>query len=155
MDLNEAITHCDDRGMKCNEVECAAQHRQLAVWLRQLRDIKNGSLDSLTDCEVYAVAEAIDEIVAGRKVKDYYFEPAKLGNEVVSWYGANIVSKEAWDDRGYHDDLERQELIPLPGTFSWYTEGLIIDAGNLCLTEQDIVSIMTEHGFERAPSVRY
>ena len=36
MTIDEAIQHCDEVANACKETECAAEHRQLAEWLREL-----------------------------------------------------------------------------------------------------------------------
>ena len=39
MDINEAIKHCKKKSLECKN-ECGHEHRQLAVWLTQLKKIK-------------------------------------------------------------------------------------------------------------------
>jgi hypothetical protein len=160
MNLNEAITHCEDvvrdsavhNATDCEKVKCYEEHRQLAMWLRQLRDIKGGNLTSLTDEELCAIAETIDELLEQRKVKEYYFIPRMLGNEQLCWYGATIIRKSVWhDDDCIYEEDDRQYLIPIPDGFSWRADGLIVNDSDRRLTEQDVDEIMSAHGFERAP----
>ena len=40
MTLDEAIKHCEEKS--CGNSECAADHRQLADWLKELREYRNG-----------------------------------------------------------------------------------------------------------------
>ena len=47
MTLDEAIKHCEEKG--CSNTECAAEHRQLAKWLKELKKTRNETLPKLTD----------------------------------------------------------------------------------------------------------
>ena len=38
MTLDEAIKHAEEKGKSCDA--CAAEHRQLATWLKELREYK-------------------------------------------------------------------------------------------------------------------
>lgn len=40
MTLEEAIEHCREKS--CNNSECAAEHKQLAEWLTELKALKDG-----------------------------------------------------------------------------------------------------------------
>ena len=40
MTIDEAIRHCEEVAEKMNDCECAADHRQLAEWLRELKEAK-------------------------------------------------------------------------------------------------------------------
>ena len=42
MSLDEAIKHATDKSYRLTG-DCAAEHRQLAEWLRELRDWRNGA----------------------------------------------------------------------------------------------------------------
>jgi hypothetical protein len=39
MTLEEAIAHCEERA-KADCTECAKEHRQLAEWLKELKDLR-------------------------------------------------------------------------------------------------------------------
>ena len=41
MNLNEAIRHCEEVAEKCPWPGCVTDHKQLASWLRELRDYKS------------------------------------------------------------------------------------------------------------------
>ena len=47
MTLDEAIEHCE--GIGCSNTECAAEHRQLAKWLKELKEKRSETLPKLTD----------------------------------------------------------------------------------------------------------
>lgn len=38
MTLEEAIKHCEEKGRGCTE--CAAEHRQLSNWLKELKNLR-------------------------------------------------------------------------------------------------------------------
>ena len=40
MTIDEAIRHCEEVAEKMNDCECAADHRQLAEWLRELKELR-------------------------------------------------------------------------------------------------------------------
>lgn len=40
MTLEEAIKHCEEVALQINDCECAADHRQLAEWLTELKELK-------------------------------------------------------------------------------------------------------------------
>lgn len=51
MTLEEAIDHAETvANATCNE--CAAEHRQLAVWLKELRDLRAGLMQVRVPCPV-------------------------------------------------------------------------------------------------------
>lgn len=40
MTLDEAIKHCEEVANSCDNTECAIDHKQLAEWLRELKELK-------------------------------------------------------------------------------------------------------------------
>ena len=40
MTIDEAIRHCEEVADKMNDCECAADHRQLAEWLTELKELR-------------------------------------------------------------------------------------------------------------------
>lgn len=40
MKLQDAIQHCEDVAEHCDNKECAADHRQLAQWLKELQELR-------------------------------------------------------------------------------------------------------------------
>lgn len=48
MDIEEAIRHCKDIADNCNNEECSLDHRQLMLWLIELKNYrkKYGNIDS-------------------------------------------------------------------------------------------------------------
>ena len=40
MTIDEAIRHCEEVAEKMNDCECAADHRQLAEWLTELKELR-------------------------------------------------------------------------------------------------------------------
>jgi hypothetical protein len=43
MSLDEAIKHAEEVANKTNCSECSDQHRQLAEWLKELKEYRRGS----------------------------------------------------------------------------------------------------------------
>lgn len=76
MDLESAIKHCEEvatknlektMGRKADDpyaencMRCATEHRQLAKWLKALRDIKNAMPDTLTtEYEAYVYHKLLE-----------------------------------------------------------------------------------------------
>ena len=46
MTLDEAISHCEEVANRCDNRECASEHRQLAEWLRELKERRASELPS-------------------------------------------------------------------------------------------------------------
>ena len=44
MTIEEAIKHCEEKGRGCTE--CAAEHRQLSNWLKELKNLKRKQTQS-------------------------------------------------------------------------------------------------------------
>ncbi len=44
MTLDEAIAHCDEKS--CGNSECAAEHKQLADWLRELKKYREAEFET-------------------------------------------------------------------------------------------------------------
>ena len=40
MKLEEAIQHCKEVAENCDNEQCAADHKQLARWLQELKELK-------------------------------------------------------------------------------------------------------------------
>lgn len=55
MNLQEAIQHCLDKAQGCDE--CASEHRQLAEWLIELLEYRQGYTDILRDDDVLRAAK--------------------------------------------------------------------------------------------------
>ena len=51
MNLEEAILHCQEISKTCSNKECAKDHKQLAEWLKELKERRDadGSLCYLRD----------------------------------------------------------------------------------------------------------
>ena len=43
MTLDEAIKHCKEISSTCKNIQCAADHAQLAEWLTELKQIKEST----------------------------------------------------------------------------------------------------------------
>ena len=64
MTLEEAIKHCDEvSNTLCNS--CGAEHRQLAAWLRELKDLK-------ADCKAAVKESEPSHFQAKEEGKDNY-----------------------------------------------------------------------------------
>ena len=59
MSIDEAIKHAEEVGNGCNE--CAAEHRQLAEWLRKYQKIEE-VMDSRPDDDAKSNSKALGEI---------------------------------------------------------------------------------------------
>ena len=46
MTLEEAIEHCEEKA--CNNSACAAEHKQLAEWLKELQALRNNSNEEIS-----------------------------------------------------------------------------------------------------------
>lgn len=55
MTLKEAIQYCLDKAQGCDE--CASEHRQLAEWLIELLEYRQGYTDILRDDDVLRAAK--------------------------------------------------------------------------------------------------
>lgn len=53
MTIDEAIRHCEEVAEKMNDCECAADHRQLAEWLRELKEAKRLLKAAVEDINFY------------------------------------------------------------------------------------------------------
>lgn len=51
MTIDEAIAHCEEVADGCSGTECKADHRQLAEWLRELKERRLSAQSEQTDCE--------------------------------------------------------------------------------------------------------
>ena len=47
MNLDEAIKHCEEKG--CGDTKCAAEHRQLAEWLKEVKELRSENYPKLTE----------------------------------------------------------------------------------------------------------
>lgn len=105
--LDEAIQHCDEKSKQCNE--CGREHAQLAVWLRELKQlraekadpwipvsIKNPKYDGTYYCTV-KVKEGIKGMQAGAVTgmecvfvngiwKNDWFQEISHIFDVIAWY---------------------------------------------------------------------
>lgn len=62
MTLDEAIIHCEEVADKCavadRYIECAKEHRQLAEWLKELKEYRKEIVKAVEECrEVVATEE--------------------------------------------------------------------------------------------------
>lgn len=46
MTLDEAIKHCKEVAENCNNLDCALEHKQLAIWLEELKRFKQSIKDN-------------------------------------------------------------------------------------------------------------
>lgn len=51
MTIDEAIAHCKEVADGCSVTACEADHRQLAEWLRELKERRLSAQLEQTDCE--------------------------------------------------------------------------------------------------------
>lgn len=58
MTIDEAIRHCEEVAEKMNDCECAADHRQLAEWLTELKEAKRLLKAAVEDFKV--IGKALD-----------------------------------------------------------------------------------------------
>ena len=100
MTLDEAIKHCEEKG--CSNTECAAEHRQLAKWLKELKKTRNETLPKLTDgigqTRLGFTHEQIQAIE--RYVRRYVDYALRIQSEPVEW---NIDNAKCGDILVYPD----------------------------------------------------
>lgn len=51
MTIDEAIRHCEEVAEKMNDCECAADHRQLAEWLTELKGLREENKVLISECD--------------------------------------------------------------------------------------------------------
>lgn len=101
MDINEAIQHCLDVADECDaykveiKYKCGEEHRQLAQWLMELKDLKGAQNDQ---CAFFD--ELMDE---HRKLKDIIRQIYK--ETLTDHYGDSLLAlkniDEILDKTGY------------------------------------------------------
>lgn len=66
MTLEEAIRHCEEKS--CGNSECAAEHRQLAEWLTELKQLKASVSEELEEASLRA------SIIRGQYIPKEYLD---------------------------------------------------------------------------------
>lgn len=66
MTLEEAIRHCEEKS--CGNSECAAEHRQLAEWLTELKQLKASVSEDLEEASLRA------SIIRGQYIPKEYLD---------------------------------------------------------------------------------
>lgn len=98
MTIDEAIEHCEEIAQDCELGEkptvCADEHRQLAEWLRELKEYKTKNQEN-------------NEPLTWEELKKLKGKPVWVEEKYSfsdGWYGQWEVIDEFWDDIYFYDE---------------------------------------------------
>lgn len=151
MTLDEAIKHAEEvakeheRGLKVYENinedrplfkeeenecrKCAKEHRQLAEWLKELKQLREQTDDSCLNFDFDKVKEFLkrgdfDNLIVDHTCEDKNRtdEEIKLGDEVIGYFGAKgvVVGIDTYEGEVLLALLMRNHKVPQLVKLSWY-----------------------------------
>lgn len=68
MTLREAIEHCKEKS--CGNTVCAQEHKQLAEWLEELKELRSQLQWKPSNKQIEAIKDAIEFLGCTRKVRE-------------------------------------------------------------------------------------